>query len=53
VTRVLFVCVQNAGRSQMSEALFMRAAGGRPGGGRSARVCLREGRCDPQPAECA
>jgi len=27
--RVLFVCIGNAGRSQMSEALFMRAAHGR------------------------
>lgn len=27
--RVLFVCVQNAGRSQMAEALFARAASGR------------------------
>jgi arsenate reductase len=27
VARVLFVCLQNAGRSQMSEALFARAAG--------------------------
>ena len=26
---VLFVCLQNAGRSQMSEALFERVAGGR------------------------
>jgi len=26
---VLFVCLQNAGRSQMSEALFTRAAAGR------------------------
>jgi arsenate reductase len=26
---VLFVCVQNAGRSQMAEALFRRSAGGR------------------------
>src|SRR5437588_62954 len=26
---VLFVCLQNAGRSQMSEALFERAAAGR------------------------
>ena len=26
---VLFVCVQNAGRSQMAEALFLRAANGR------------------------
>jgi protein-tyrosine-phosphatase len=28
VTRVLFVCLHNAGRSQMSAALFERAAGG-------------------------
>jgi protein-tyrosine-phosphatase len=28
MARVLFVCLQNAGRSQMSEALFERAAGG-------------------------
>jgi arsenate reductase len=29
VSRVLFVCVHNAGRSQMSQALFNRAADGR------------------------
>jgi arsenate reductase (thioredoxin) len=29
VARVLFVCLHNAGRSQMSEALFERVAGGR------------------------
>ena len=29
MTNVLFVCVQNAGRSQMAEALFRRAANGR------------------------
>jgi arsenate reductase len=29
MTRVLFVCLHNAGRSQMSEALFARAAGER------------------------
>jgi len=29
VARALFVCLHNAGRSQMSEALFARAAGGR------------------------
>lgn len=28
MTRVLFVCVQNAGRSQMAEALFTRASRG-------------------------
>jgi arsenate reductase len=27
MARVLFVCLHNAGRSQMSEALFLRAAG--------------------------
>jgi arsenate reductase (thioredoxin) len=31
VSTVLFVCLQNAGRSQMSQALFTRAAGGRHG----------------------
>ena len=29
MARVLFVCINNAGRSQMSRALFERAAGGR------------------------
>ena len=29
MARVLFVCLQNAGRSQMSQALFERAAHGR------------------------
>jgi arsenate reductase (thioredoxin) len=29
MSRVLFVCVQNAGRSQMAEALFATASGGR------------------------
>ena len=29
MSHVLFVCIQNAGRSQMAEALFHRAAGGR------------------------
>lgn len=29
MTNVLFVCVQNAGRSQIAEALFERAAAGR------------------------
>jgi arsenate reductase len=29
VSTVLFVCLQNAGRSQMSQALFDRAGGGR------------------------
>jgi arsenate reductase len=29
MTHVLFVCIQNAGRSQMAQALFERASGGR------------------------
>jgi arsenate reductase len=29
VSKVLFVCLHNAGRSQMSQALFERASGGR------------------------
>jgi arsenate reductase (thioredoxin) len=29
MSNVLFVCIQNAGRSQMAQALFQRAAGGR------------------------
>jgi arsenate reductase len=29
MSNVLFVCIQNAGRSQMAEALFQRAAAGR------------------------
>ena len=29
MSHVLFVCLHNAGRSQISEALFARAAGGR------------------------
>jgi arsenate reductase len=29
VSRVVFVCIQNAGRSQMAQALFQDAAGGR------------------------
>ena len=32
MARVLFVCLHNAGRSQMSEALFTHAAGGPPRG---------------------
>ncbi len=31
MSNVLFVCLQNAGRSQISEALFERAAGGHHG----------------------
>ena len=31
MSHVLFVCIQNAGRSQMAQALFARAADGRHG----------------------
>ena len=31
MSNVLFVCVQNAGRSQIAQSLFTRAAGGRHG----------------------
>ncbi len=45
MTNVLFVCIQNAGRSQISQALFERAAGGatppaRPAAARP-RACTR------------
>ena len=32
MSNVLFVCIQNAGRSQMAQALFERVAGGRDEG---------------------
>ncbi len=44
MTRVLFVCLHNARRSQMSEALFRLAAGDRHEG-RSCRADLDQ----PQP----
>jgi arsenate reductase len=49
VTRVLFVCIQNAGRSQMAEALFARAAAGR----HEARSCGSRpaGRVHPEVVE--
>jgi arsenate reductase len=37
MANVLFVCLQNAGRSQMSEALFARAAAAAAGPGHAAR----------------
>lgn len=36
MANVLFVCLQNAGRSQMSQALFERAAAGADHAARSA-----------------
>jgi arsenate reductase (thioredoxin) len=38
MARVLFVCLHNAGRSQMSKALFERAADGRHAADSAARA---------------
>jgi arsenate reductase len=45
VARALFVCLHNAGRSQMSEALFLRAAAG--GGGEAPRHQARSAGTTP------
>ena len=52
MTRVLFVCLQNAGRSQMSQALFEQAAAGRHES-RSAgsRADEQDGRVHPEVIE--
>src|SRR4051794_25550190 len=44
---VLFVCLHNAGRSQMSQALFERAAGGRHRARSAGSVADPEGRVHP------
>ena len=54
MTRVLFVCSHNAGRSQMREALFAEAAEGRPPGPRgltrpAGRLRFRAGEPKPSP----
>ncbi|HEX5982994.1 MAG TPA: arsenate reductase ArsC [Solirubrobacterales bacterium] len=49
MANALFVCLHNAGRSQMSQALFERAAGGRHGA-RSAGTTPAE-RVHPEVAE--
>jgi arsenate reductase len=49
MTNVLFVCIQNAGRSQISQALFERAAAGRHAA-RSAG-CSPAARVHPEVAE--
>jgi protein-tyrosine-phosphatase len=48
VTHVLFVCLHNAGRSQMSQALFERAAGGRHSAGSAGTAADPDGRVHPQ-----
>ena len=45
---VLFVCLHNAGRSQMSQALFEQAAGGRHRAESAGSVADPEGRVHPQ-----
>jgi len=48
VATVLFVCRHNAGRSQMSQALFERAAGGRHRAVSAGSEADPEGRVHPQ-----
>jgi protein-tyrosine-phosphatase len=48
MSTVLFVCLHNAGRSQMSQALFERAAGGRHRALSAGSVADPEGRVHPE-----
>jgi arsenate reductase (thioredoxin) len=48
MTHVLFVCLHNAGRSQMSEALFERAAAGRHTAESAGSVADPGGRVHPE-----
>ena len=48
---VLFVCLHNAGRSQMSQALFERAAGGRHEARSAGSRADPEGQVHPQVVE--
>jgi protein-tyrosine-phosphatase len=51
VATALFVCLHNAGRSQMSAALFERAAGGRHGALSAGSEADPEGRVHPEVVE--
>ena len=51
MARVLFVCLHNAGRSQMSRALFDRAAGGRHTSESAGSEADPNGRVHPEVAE--
>jgi arsenate reductase len=51
VSHVLFVCLHNAGRSQMSQALFERAAGGRHTAGSAGSEADPDGRLHPEVVE--
>ena len=48
MSHVLFVCLHNAGRSQMSQALFERAAGGRHTADSAGSVADPAGRVHPE-----
>ena len=51
MAQVLFVCLHNAGRSQMSEALFARAAGDRHEARSAGSQADPDGRVHPQVVE--
>jgi protein-tyrosine-phosphatase len=51
VANVLFVCLHNAGRSQMSQALFERAAGGRHTSESAGSIAEPGGRVHPEVVE--
>jgi protein-tyrosine-phosphatase len=51
MTHVLFVCLHNAGRSQMSQALFERAAGGRHSAESAGSIAEPGGRVHPEVVE--
>jgi len=51
MSTVLFVCLHNAGRSQMSQALFEQAAAGRHRALSAGSVADPEGRVHPQVAD--
>ena len=51
MSHVLFVCLHNAGRSQMSQALFERAASGRHTAESAGSVAVPDGRVHPEVVE--
>jgi arsenate reductase (thioredoxin) len=51
MVHVLFVCLHNAGRSQMSQALFERAAGGRHTSESAGSIAEPGGRVHPEVVE--
>ena len=51
MSHVLFVCLHNAGRSQMSRALFERAAGGRHTSSSAGSIADPEGQVHPEVVE--